>query len=196
MPAATNSQVTDLYGGAITAELPSGAIDASNIREVPDTQEVFLLEQPNKLDQSIIIDLLERVPAETLPEVIAVHLGDIFDEPPQFLAPLESALNEKVGSEVHTFLVKPAPTRQETQTAKLFVFLALIRVERVETDILVTMNVPLECTDVTQEAFSALVQGILTGEHLDANSPIVADAYKVARGAAMSLDVKDWSLFA
>lgn len=31
-----------LYGGAITAELPKDCIDASDLREVPDHQEIFL----------------------------------------------------------------------------------------------------------------------------------------------------------
>ena len=31
---------TDLYGGALTAALPAGWIDASDLRPVPDNQEV------------------------------------------------------------------------------------------------------------------------------------------------------------
>lgn len=32
--------MTDLYGGALTAALPAGWIDASDLRPVPDNQEV------------------------------------------------------------------------------------------------------------------------------------------------------------
>lgn len=34
--------VRELYGGAITVELPHDIVDASNLRQVPDHQEVFL----------------------------------------------------------------------------------------------------------------------------------------------------------
>jgi hypothetical protein len=68
--------IRNLFGGAITAELPTGCIDASyvsivstpshsahffgtsDLRQVPDTQEVFLY--PDS-EISIIIEVLERV---------------------------------------------------------------------------------------------------------------------------------------
>ncbi|XP_031209892.1 ran guanine nucleotide release factor-like [Mastomys coucha] len=45
-----------LFGGAFSAILPSGAIDVSDLRPVPDNQEVFC--HP-VTDQSLIIELLE-----------------------------------------------------------------------------------------------------------------------------------------
>ncbi|CAF0868358.1 unnamed protein product [Rotaria sp. Silwood1] len=47
-----------LFGGAIQAFLPDGAIDASSIRLVPNNQEVFMHAES---DQSIIVEILERV---------------------------------------------------------------------------------------------------------------------------------------
>ncbi|CAH7675244.1 hypothetical protein PPACK8108_LOCUS10229 [Phakopsora pachyrhizi] len=49
----TKCQNYGIFGGAITVDLPSGMIDASNLRQVPDQQEVFL--SPNS-DLSIIIE--------------------------------------------------------------------------------------------------------------------------------------------
>ncbi|KAI2581307.1 RAN guanine nucleotide release factor [Homo sapiens] len=45
-----------LFGGAFSAILPMGAIDVSDLRPVPDNQEVFC--HP-VTDQSLIVELLE-----------------------------------------------------------------------------------------------------------------------------------------
>uniref|UniRef100_A0A8C8ZYW1 RAN guanine nucleotide release factor n=1 Tax=Prolemur simus TaxID=1328070 RepID=A0A8C8ZYW1_PROSS len=45
-----------LFGGAFSAILPPGAIDVSDLRPVPDNQEVFC--HP-VTDQSLIVELLE-----------------------------------------------------------------------------------------------------------------------------------------
>jgi hypothetical protein len=46
----------NLFGGAITIELPENAIDVSKLRQVPDHEEVFV--HP-KSDQSLMIEILE-----------------------------------------------------------------------------------------------------------------------------------------
>ena len=78
---------TELYGGAITiSKLPNSFIDISQIRQVPDTQEVFInqLSSHNdshdvsgSFDHSFIIDLLERVDPIDYQEAIHLHLQDI-----------------------------------------------------------------------------------------------------------------------
>ncbi|KAJ8320118.1 hypothetical protein KUTeg_001705 [Tegillarca granosa] len=47
-----------LFGGALSAVLPPGAADVSQIRQIPDNQEVFTHSQT---DQSLIIEILEMV---------------------------------------------------------------------------------------------------------------------------------------
>lgn len=181
---------TQLYGGAITSEFPEGAIDVSDIREVPDTQEVFLLEQPNKLDQALIVDLLETVNEPTLPEILSVHLDDILDEPPQYLAPLESFYNKDVEADVHVFLVKPSPSRQETDAVKLFMYIALLQVKKAQSDILITMTVPHESGDISQEKFFELAQNAVGG-----SEPVLGQAYGVIKTAASTFNIREWGLF-
>ncbi|KAF8136294.1 hypothetical protein EV363DRAFT_1158236 [Boletus edulis] len=60
----------DLFGGAIVAELPHTLVDASDIRPVPDNQEVFLYPDSNA---SIIIEILERVSESTDVEAVKCH---------------------------------------------------------------------------------------------------------------------------
>ena len=47
-----------LYGGAITADLPTSCGDLSDVLPVPDNQEVFT--EPN-LNASLIVEILEMV---------------------------------------------------------------------------------------------------------------------------------------
>lgn len=178
-----------LYGGAISATLPEGTIDVSEFRQIPDTQEVFLLEKLSGLDQSIIIDLLERVEAPDLAQVIAVHLDDILEGPASFVAPLESAILPELG-EVHSFLVKPPASKMETSEAKLFTFLTLIRMEKVATDVVITMNVPLKMGEVTEKVFEEEKNGVVNNKDTELSA-----CYKQIMQIALTLKVHDWSLF-
>lgn len=184
--------MTELYGGAITAEFPDAVVDVSNFRPVPDTQEVFILEKPNGLDQLFIVDLLERVEASSLPEVLSVHLSDILEGTPQFVAPMESMLHPSLSSEIHTFAVKPPVTRMETDSAKLFMMIALLRLEKVGTDVVVTANVPVELSEpLTSDSFTKQVDDAISGE-----PTVLGESYKIIKHAALTLRVDNWDLFA
>ncbi|KIJ69478.1 hypothetical protein HYDPIDRAFT_80300 [Hydnomerulius pinastri MD-312] len=55
----SHRQARGFFGGAIVAELPADLLDASDIRQVPDTQEVFLY--PNMEGPFLVVEVLERV---------------------------------------------------------------------------------------------------------------------------------------
>lgn len=181
--------MTQLYGGHIEVELPQEAIDVSEFRQIPDTQEVFLFEKPNGLDRSLIFDLLEKVDAASLVEVIAVHLDDILDGPPLFMAPLESFTHPKLDCEVHSFLVKPSPAKAESDAVKLYMFVVLIRLDSVGTDVVITMNVPVESGEITQDIFNKEVQSVTSG------STVLAECYKQLIAISASFNVLSWDLF-
>lgn len=183
--------MTKLYGGAIETDLPADAVDVSDFRQVPDTQEVFLLEQPDGLDRLVIIDLLEQVKGE-LPDILATHLDDILDEPAQFVAPLESMVHPELATDVHTFLVKPQPTKQETESTKLFMFVCIIRLDSVASDALITVNVPCRTDAVTHAAFQQAAGSVLA-EPADG---ALAQTYAAIKHWVSTFQVVDWSLFA
>ena len=66
-----------LFGGTITCLLPSTFGDVSDIRQVPDNQEVWL---DTDGFTSIVFDILQRVYAKSDVEALKVHLEDIVDE--------------------------------------------------------------------------------------------------------------------
>lgn len=65
-----------LFGGAITAAFPSTFADVSDIRQVPDHQEVYLDKDGYT---SIIVEVLERVEKPDT-DAVLYHLQDILDE--------------------------------------------------------------------------------------------------------------------
>ena len=153
---------TELYGGAIRACIPRGSIDVSDLRQVPDNQEVFLIEE-NKRDLSIIFDILEQ-PASDPQSAIEAHVEDIFDSKEH--KPLKEI--EHTTSSLPTYLVyvnKP--------DIGLVAFVALFRLNQVQTDFLITLNIP----------------SILEQEALNEYRPVFEDI-------ARSFEVSDWSLFA
>lgn len=64
----------DLYGGAITVSLPTDSIDASDLRQIPDHQEVFL--RPKTLT-SIIFEINEYQSSDTItaPDTSTTNAG-------------------------------------------------------------------------------------------------------------------------
>ncbi|KAI4197607.1 MAG: hypothetical protein LQ346_002952 [Caloplaca aetnensis] len=69
---------TELFGGAINVALPDGYADVSNIREVPDHQEIYL---DASGFSSIIIEIAERVlEPSTDEEALKFHFHDIVEE--------------------------------------------------------------------------------------------------------------------
>ena len=72
----TTYKPTTLFGGAITASVPSTYTDVSNMRQVPDHQEVWL---DSEGFTSIVVEILERVEKPDL-EALKFHLEDLVEE--------------------------------------------------------------------------------------------------------------------
>ncbi|KAF9264869.1 Mog1p/PsbP-like protein [Marasmius fiardii PR-910] len=153
-----------LFGGAIGVTAPSNLVDASNIRQVPDTQEVFLF--PNS-SVSVIVEVLERVQPQNYEEAIKFH----FDS----LAYDNSASSQKVdsiniipndrGDKTPSVIVlsglQLVTKYNRTQADEVRIFMALYRVEEKSIDLVVTFNVPL--TSLDDGAVDA--GGVKTYEH-------------------------------
>ncbi|KAG7740907.1 hypothetical protein KL923_001548 [Ogataea haglerorum] len=172
-----NFEETKLYGGAITTYIPAGMVDASTLRQIPDTQEVFVAGPDTQLgpEDAIIFDLLESV---DVPDDAAAEYH--FQE----LAKLNGADNAKVLEATKivcpNFAQDPTYVLVGSQEVKkwgrdqteLVVLLGLIRLQRVQTDLLITYNLP--------------------GEDFGPRIPV---AKQVIQHILESLQVQDWSLF-
>ncbi|KAH0565650.1 hypothetical protein GP486_000960 [Trichoglossum hirsutum] len=188
----------DLYGGAIVVDLPGGYLDVSDIRPVPDHQEVYV---DSDGFTSIIFDITERPDSVTTDEAaLKLHLDDIFDPddnpklwyqnkaqlshfPEQ--TPAYTVFKTKHFPQVASEESGPPPGLKATPVFTA-VIVTIVRLETQKTDIVVTINVPHirgsydeRSVDLERGQLGALLNTALA--HQD----------RVFR----TLEVKDWSLF-
>lgn len=179
--------LAQLYGGAITTTLPDAVVDVSKFRQVPDTQEVFIIEgAEQKLDQLIIIDLCEAVEGEKT-EKESAHVEELV-EAGESLLKLHS-----LGDLNNTFLDSTGSIYAVETSKKDFVLLVCVfSVTKVETDIVLSMNVP--AVGVNGDTFNTLVADI---QHTSSVPYVktIGDAYSIFRTVCADLKVRDWGLF-
>ncbi|KAG8722926.1 hypothetical protein FRC08_000026 [Ceratobasidium sp. 394] len=145
------SKTYDLFGGAITITLPSNLIDASDLRQVPDTQEVLLSPES---EVSIVVEILECVEPDDPHEVAKFHFdalahdNDVVVHPEgctvqQIIVPTPATpINSLVSSVLHGTQLVPKFNRTQPDTVKIF--LAVYRVHEKNIDVTLVFNVPVE----------------------------------------------------
>ena len=135
----------DLYGGAITVELPQDYIDGSDIRQVPSHQELFLSRETLT---SLIIELNARLP-ESDEAAVTSHFNDPIEVPDS--CTMRSA--SKVILSSSTICRYPAYVtigditnyeRHAPAATTVKAYLLLVRIEDKTTDLCVRLNVPLK----------------------------------------------------
>jgi len=156
----------EFFGGAITAELPDGLIDASDLRQIPDTQEVLL--SPNS-DVTYILEILQSVDAEDLSEAIRFH----FDSLAHDNDAVDSKVENVVKAQVDRTAPQPSPyLLRGTQFVRKFnrpipdqveLLMALFRVPHKGADVVLTVNVPTrtqnpETKAIKQEEWEPITQ--------------------------------------
>ncbi|XP_018581720.1 ran guanine nucleotide release factor isoform X2 [Scleropages formosus] len=149
-----------LFGGALSAVVPPGACDVSELREIPDNQEVFA---HSNTDQSLIVELLEYQGHVEDGAAARYHFEDVAQS------------NEVAGPRAaQVNAVTPLPREQlamrecssawmlsGTQLVSKFneqakntldVYLGLFRLPQFSTDILVTFNDPVSISALSSSA--------------------------------------------
>ncbi|KAI9787732.1 MAG: multicopy suppressor of ts gsp1 [Geoglossum umbratile] len=190
-----NYSKTDLFGGAIVVDLPSRYVDVSDLRPVPDNQEIYL-----DMDgfSSITFDLTQRPDSvATDEEALKLHLEDILDsgdgakvwyQKTACLAHFpEQTPAYTVFATTHTLPGENVEARRGQLTPVFTgLLVTLIRLEAKKTDIVITANVP-HIRGNYDEGNLDLEQGQL-GALLDA---ALAHQDRIYR----TFEVKDWNLF-
>ncbi|CAK9440163.1 uncharacterized protein LODBEIA_P42630 [Lodderomyces beijingensis] len=208
-----------LYGGAIEiAKLPPSFIDVSTIRQVPDTQEVFIHQIPDDAttesavcyDQSLIFDLLEQVSSVDYAMAIAEHMQDIAPANVENHSVQQVEL-EGIKRYFSYVSFKPEYKRQEAQGQAQWIILliCLIRLTSVETDVVVQYNIPFKSEDGVKDVeFGKLVQeenAVKDGkdgqkeENEKGKSQVeklVLENYRFFKNTCESFKVVEWDLFA
>ncbi|XP_023931500.1 ran guanine nucleotide release factor, partial [Lingula anatina] len=139
-----------MFGDSLSVFLPNDAKDVSEIREIPDNQEVFTHSQ---MDQSVIFEILEYVKEDSHQQAMRTHFEDV-------------CLSNEVGEDSEIITIEAVPAdRIQMEHAKCVWYLkgcqrvakfnedakntveihmALFRLPQFDSDILVTFNNPLE----------------------------------------------------
>jgi len=184
-----------LFGGAILCDIPSNFADVSTIRQVPDNQEVFLDKDGFT---SIVFDITERVgPAGSDEKIdgtaMTIHLEEIVDDDLDTVKVWSMTRTEFSELPSNT----PAYTLMATQTPHLnpaksetpdftAIVLNLIRLEKQQTDVLITINVPHIKGEYTADSVNL---------ELGQQGRLIEDAVEYCAKIWETLEVRDWKLF-
>lgn len=209
----------ELYGGAIKSSIPTGFVDVSNFRQVPDTQEVFVCDTEG-YDDSVVFDIMERVEGDDV-EAVKEHLNElsILNSVDQNyitlqLSPVDMIKKQKLDNSTElqppcylSIAVEPSKKWGREEAAKddptgfvkplVVLVMAVIRLENVTSDILLTYNIPI----TTQQEISDLETLVKNQDALsnDDDIPPVGKRINNARQQVLqglqTFTVEDWSLF-
>ncbi|KAJ7285625.1 hypothetical protein C8J57DRAFT_1050352 [Mycena rebaudengoi] len=145
-----SSITRNLFGGAITAVTPPNLVDASDLRQVPDTQEVFLYPDSSL---SIVVEILQRVdPALDDPAIrfhfdSLAHDNDATSSQVDSVAIISNTRGDNTPSAVTLAGVQYVPKFNLTTSDQVRVLMALFRVVHKGVDLVVTFNVPMKSQD-------------------------------------------------
>lgn len=144
----SSSTLYELFGGAITVQLPPGLTDASDLRQVPDTQEVFLATDS---DVSVVFEILERVAPDEPTEVAKFHFDSLAHDNDAESSTVEIVnIPEKQPNSTSPIALsvlqgtQKVPKFNRTYPDTVKILLAVYRVMEKGIDLVLTFNVPVQ----------------------------------------------------
>ncbi|KAI8055162.1 hypothetical protein BDF22DRAFT_654081 [Syncephalis plumigaleata] len=211
----TEFTIHNLFGGAIHAAIPKQFIDVSEIREVPDNQEVFA---DNETEESIIVELLELDSSITNADCAScngnnsAHFKQIAEDnesPNTQIVNLVALTSHDIPNmpiSRHDWL-PTGWTTTSSQVPRDFrnflntvdIFLAVIRLPQVTTDILITVNVPVLIGSTSSSRQMVNDNTMESSSNADSATPLQTGDIQLGehhvRSLLSSFDIKDWGLF-
>ena len=165
-----SNELRELWGGASSVRLPQGFLDASDFRPIPDNQEVYI---HTSTDQSIIFELTEPVDAHTFVDIGKLHLQSLLADNDAEAPEHFRVLSVKELTESHLPDLRSSPSIgpfmacyvkaemlvskfKEQARNRVLLHLAIIRLNDVKTDLLITLNHPVQLNPESSSAGSEL----------------------------------------
>ena len=145
----------------MSALLPNNVVDVSDLREIPDNQEVFVHQGT---DQSIIVEILEMV-QEGDEQAVRTHFQELASSndatQDNQVASVEQMAKNQISMDVCEsayYLSGQQLISKFKETAKnvVNIHLALFRIPSKQTDIILTLNDPV---NISPQSSSGQVQG-------------------------------------
>ncbi|KAI7155191.1 hypothetical protein KC352_g27692, partial [Hortaea werneckii] len=190
--AMTTYTPTPLFGGALAASLPSTFGDVSDIRQVPDHQEVWLDRDGYT---SVVFEILERVEKGSDEEALKYHLEDLVEEEDMGRMKVwgsNTAFSAKLPPQTPAYTLFATSPPGEKQRGRAHepdfvgILLTMVRLVEQQTDLLIAINVPH-----------------VKGEYEESEVDFAGGKYGKLMQQAMeyrervleTFEVKDWGLF-
>lgn len=172
-----------LYGGALVADIPENYYDVSDVRQVPDTQEVF---QEREGIHNVIVDILEHVGHITDPlEAARYHLEDYVDGDGDLTVWTQEKVElPHISKDASAVSLLATTARKDGKSTAIF--LILIRLDKHATDLLVTTNIHNVSTGDAKE-YDALFK-----DQADAD---LQAGREITEKFIESFEIKDYKLF-
>ncbi|KAH6623485.1 hypothetical protein F5144DRAFT_363078 [Chaetomium tenue] len=191
---------TPLFGGALECDLPEKFADVSQIRQVPDNQEVYI-------DQngftSIIFDITQRVDArgeglERDGRALTIHLEDLVGDDTDSVKVWNTTETQfshlDDGTPAYTLIATQTPqapsdpedARRGSAPDFTALILTLLRFEKEKADVLITINVPHIKGEYDEEEVDLA---------LGKQGELIGDAVEYAARIWETFKVKSWRLF-
>ncbi len=211
-------QFRPLYGGAIESILLPIFEDVSSLRDIPDHQEVFL---HHDSEASIIVELLDLEKDASESNILSHYFTDLAKHNDcQNYEIFQQSLSMPDGFMPH---VTPAFSRlactgkqmvkkyrsEQAKVDYVYIALVVVRLRNVDTDVLISLNLPLSeqrlsllppGSDVTAiDALFQTTEALILGDH--SHSPgivqleIVFPEVKSFQDFLHHFRIQDWSLF-
>ncbi|KAF3519533.1 hypothetical protein DY000_02063464 [Brassica cretica] len=188
-----------LFGGAISSAFPQRFQDASNIRQVPDHQEVFV--DPSR-DESLIFELLDfkadvgdvgsaswflhdLAREQDAQGFKLIEQSNVIDVPGLSYRNIPSVATTAIGE----MAISKGRQGREAQNL-LKVYVANIRLKGVETDVLVTAYEPILINPLSESA-----NAVGSGLAVPASQSGIMPMCDVIKQSLSTFKVNDWSLF-
>ncbi|KAI8939538.1 hypothetical protein NX059_003307 [Plenodomus lindquistii] len=180
---------TPLYGGAITVDLPSNFADASQIRQIPDHQEVYLDADGYS---SIVVEILEYVDKGSDEAALQYHFGDLVEDTGDATTVLEQSVASvkalpTTPIQTLTFLQTPPspnPNPRRKVPEFTYIHLLLLRLKEQGTDIMITINIPHYAGEYEK-----------AGDDDGGKTRLMRDSVVVRERVLESFEIKEWGLF-
>ncbi|AGO11049.1 AaceriAFR434Wp [[Ashbya] aceris (nom. inval.)] len=185
-----------LYGGKISTVIPQGFLDASEVREVPDTQEVFVnnRDAPGAdglgTNESVIVDLLERADEDDA-AALRTHLEDIALR--NSSGAWQVVRCERAGTQTTCVVVEPVlKWGQAARAETLVLCFGLLRLPQVATDVAISVNCPVAGEELAEMERYAAAAAAGAAPEMPAR---VEACYRLLRSMVGEFKLLDESLF-
>lgn len=208
----------DLFGGALSANIPKGFVDASTIRQVPDHQEVFLDPHSNA---SLVIEILDIESVDQGLTAATHHFKLLANDNEAISYEIFKSITSKSGetdlngiaplivesinlsSNVKgikatgislsiTSGTQKVPKYNHTSPDTVFIAVAVITLSDVDSDILISINIPIDIAPSNNKEENKLLSSEPVVTTVSEASSI---SNTIMNEIVKSFKINNWSLF-